>query len=444
MNHPHILLVCQSVQGNLNPSIQLATNLTCAGARVTIATPVSGFHKLKSQTPSNQNISFASFSDGHDDDANAILNPGYVDDVRNFGSKTLKALIQNLSEKGDYVNLVIYTLFLPFAAGVARELHVPSALFLIQSATLFWIYNQFCNSRDGIAILNDEIVDDSFWLELKGVTVFKYNDLPTFVLPTSPYFKDMVYVYQSHIKFLEEDPKSIVLVNSLDGLEPESMKTIKNAVVVGPLVGSTCLNKDRGSYFEWLDTKKEKSVVYVSFGSLAVLTKSQKVEVLYGLIESGKPFLMVLRDECDEEDVEIKGLKERIGENGLIVKWCSQMEVLRHRAIGCFVTHCGWNSTLESMVAGVAIVGCPQFSDQATNAKMVDEVWGNGVRAVVDENMVVGRDEIKRCLEVVMDGGDRAVGIREKVEKWKKVADESVKDGGCSMVNLKVFVESIV
>ncbi|CAH1436413.1 unnamed protein product [Lactuca virosa] len=120
------------------------------------------------------------------------------------------------------------------------------------------------------------------------------------------------------------------------------------------------------------------------------------------------------------------------------------MEVLRHGAVGCFVTHCGWNSTLESIVAGVAVVACPQFSDQPTNAKMVEEVWGNGVRAVVDEKMVVKREEMKRCLEAVMGGGERAEEIKKSVEKWKKVAMESVEDGGSSQINLKVFLESIL
>ncbi|GJV39868.1 crocetin glucosyltransferase, chloroplastic-like protein [Tanacetum coccineum] len=160
--------------------------------------------------------------------------------------------------------------------------------------------------------------------------------------------------------------------------------------MVGPLVSST-FSGNKGSSFEWLDSKKENSVVYVSFGSLAVLTKTQKVELLNGLMKSQRNFLLVLRDVGEDEDVEIKQLKEKVSEYGLIVGWCAQLEVLKHRAIGCFVTHCGWNSTLESLVAGVAIVGCPQFSDQTTNAKMVDEVWVNGVRAVLDERWLRNR-----------------------------------------------------
>ncbi|GKE89000.1 UDP-glycosyltransferase 75C1-like protein [Tanacetum coccineum] len=241
---------------------------------------------------------------------------------------------------------------------------------------------------------------------------------------------------------LEKDPNACVLVNTLDGLEPDSMKSIKNSIVVGPLVSST-FSGNKGSCLEWLDSKKENSVVYVSFGSLAVLTKTQKVELLHGLMKTQRSFLLVLRDVGEDEDVEIKQLKEKVSEYGLIVGWCAQLEVLKHPAIGCFVTHCGWNSTLESLVAGVAIVGCPQFSDQTTNAKMVEEVWGNGVRAVLDEEMVVKRDEIKRCVDVVMGGGKRAKEIRKNTEKWRKVATESVKDGGSLQTNLKLVLQNI-
>ncbi|GJR75535.1 UDP-glycosyltransferase 75C1-like protein [Tanacetum coccineum] len=407
--NPHVLLVCQSIQGHLNPAIELAKNLIRAGTRVTLTSTVSGFHKLKS-LPSIQGLSFASFSDGHDDDNNAIFNVGYVHDIKRVGSETLTSLIKTMSENDNKVKLLVYTLYLPFAGAVVRELNVPCALFFIQSATC--------------------------------LPLFKWGDLPTFVLPTSPYFTDMSYVYKYHLQLLEQDPNTWVLVNNLDGLEPDSMRSIKNAVVVGPLVSSS-FSGTRGSYFEWLDSKQENSVAYVSFGSLAKLTKTQKQELLIGLIESGRQFLLVLRDAGEEEDVEIKELKENVGDKGLIVGWCAQLKVLRHPAIRCFVTHCGWNSTLESLVVGVPVVACPQFSDQTTNAKMVEEVWGNGVRAVLDEEIVVRSDEIKRCLNVVMGGGDRAEEIRKNAEKWKKVAAESVKDGGLMQTNLKLFLESV-
>ncbi|KAI3518575.1 hypothetical protein L1887_07380 [Cichorium endivia] len=440
MSNPHVLLVSRHDYGHLNPTIELAKNFRLAGARVTVATTVSGFYKLKS-LPSLHGISCLSISDGHDDDINAGKIPGYVHDLKRVGSESLAGLIRTLSESGKQVTLLVYTLFLPWAAVVARELNVPSAILLIQSATCFSIYNRFCNSRDGIFVVNKDI-GTSVSMKLPGLPLMKWSDFPTFVLPTSPYFSDMLSVCQEHLQFLEDDPNPHVLINTMDGLEPESIKSIANAVVVGPLVPSS-LSSSQDPCFKWLDSKPENSVIYVSFGSTAVLSKAQKEEILHGLIGSCRPFLLVLRDDGEDEEEDIKELKEKIGDDGLVVGWCSQSEVLRHGAVGCFITHCGWNSTLESMVAGVAVVACPQFADQPTNAKMVEDVWGNGVRAFVDETMVVRREEVKRCLEVVMGGGARAEEIKKKVEKWKQVAVESVKDGGSSQINLKLFLDSI-
>lgn len=363
--------------------------------------------------------------------------PSYAQHFKRVGSQTLADLIQTLSKTGDPVTLVVYTLFLPWVALVARKQNLPSAVLLIQNATSFSVYNRLFNSRDGIFVLNRDI-GTSISLKLPGIPLFKWADFPTFALPTSPYFSNMVSGIQEQLQFLEVDPNpDCVLVNTIDGLEPDSVKSIPNATVIGPLV-SLSFSGDRGSYFQWLDSKTQKSVVYVSFGRTAVLSKTQKAELLHGLKDFGRPFLLVLLDAGEEKE-----LKETLGDRGLIVEWCSQMEVLRHPAIGCFVSHCGWNSTLEGMVAGVAVVGYPLQAEQRMNARMVEEVWGNGVRAVADEAMVVRSEEIKRCLEVVMDGGDKAEEINKMVEKWKKAAVESVKDGGSSHVNLKRFLESV-
>ncbi|KAI3794907.1 hypothetical protein L1987_37548 [Smallanthus sonchifolius] len=278
-------------------------------------------------------------------------------------------LIKTLSKTNNKVTLLVFTLFLPWAAFVARDLNVPSALLLIETATSFSIYKRFFNKRDGIFFANKDIDHTSISLKLPGLPLFKCVDFPTFALPTSPYFPDMSSVIKEHLQFLEENPNTHILVNSLNSLEPDSIESITNAVVIGPSVTAG---------------------------------------------------------------------EDKIGEQGLIVGWCSQTEVLRHCAIGCFVTQCGWNSVLESVVAGVAVVGCPLFADQTTNANMVEEVWGNGVR------MVVGREEIKRCLEVVMDGGERAEGIKREVEKWRKVAEESVKDGGSSMMVAVLYVYACI
>jgi UDP-glucoronosyl and UDP-glucosyl transferase len=112
-------------------------------------------------------------------------------------------------------------------------------------------------------------------------------------------------------------------------------------------------------------------------------------------ISSGKPFLWVVRS------TEVPKLPEGFAEmakRGIIVPWAPQLEILRHDAVGCFVTHFGWNSTLEAINFEVPMVAMPQWTDQLTNAKYIEAVWWVGLRVNADEKGSVGPNEIKRCV----------------------------------------------
>lgn len=124
------------------------------------------------------------------------------------------------------------------------------------------------------------------------------------------------------------------------------------------------------AYREWLDLKKTGSVVYISLGSMASLGKQQMEELAFGLIMSNSHFLWVVRpSEVDKLPQDFTSLAS---EKGLIVEWCHQPEVLAHHALACFVSHCGWNSTLEALSYGVPIVAMAQWVDQITNSKFIE------------------------------------------------------------------------
>ncbi|XVE81232.1 hypothetical protein DITRI_Ditri15bG0046600 [Diplodiscus trichospermus] len=127
----------------------------------------------------------------------------------------------------------------------------------------------------------------------------------------------------------------------------------------------------------------------------------------------------------------------------MIVPWCSQVEVLSHPSLGCFVTHCGWNSTLESLAAGVPVVAFPQWTDQGTNAKLIEDVWKTGVRVTANEERIVERDEIARCLDLVMEDRKTANEVRKNAEKWKDLAREAAMEGGSLDRNLEAFVDDV-
>lgn len=135
---------------------------------------------------------------------------------------------------------------------------------------------------------------------------------------------------------------------------------------------------------------------------------------------------------------------EELEKQGMLIQWCSQMEVLSHPSLGCFVTHCGWNSSIESLASGVPMIAFPQWADQGTNTNLIKDVWKTGARLMVNEEEIVTSDELKRCLELVMGDGEKGQEMRKNAKKWKILAKEALKEGGSSHKNLKNFVDEVI
>lgn len=413
-------------------------------------------------------LSYAAFSNRFDDGDRpaGVAADDPLLEMKLAGSRSLGDLITRLSSENP-VTCLIYTILLPWAAEVARLFHLPSVFLSIQSATTFAIYSKFFNSQDGFYRSSD------YTEHVESITLhddlppFESHDLPLFLLPNSPHFT-VTPTFREHIKILEDDPKACVLLNTFHVLEERSIGAIGSMklIPVGPLIPSAYVNgsessSDRdfgcdmfdrsGDYLQWLDSKPKSSVVYVSFGSMVVLKEGEVEEIFNVLVETNWPFLLVIRLTAESNDKDIAGsIANKMmnyldgQEQGLIVPWCSQVEVLSHPAVGCFVTHGGWNSTLESLAMGVPMVMCPHFSDQLTNAKMVDQVWKNGIRVMAGGggSGLVEREEIRRCVEVVMGDGRKGEEIRRNALKWKGLAMEALMEGGPSRTNLMNFMDS--
>ena len=345
---------------------------------------------------------------------------------------------------------------------MAREHHLPSALLWIQPAIVLDLYYYYFN---GFAnVISDETNDPSCLIQLPSLPLLTSRDLPSFLLASNTHTFALPTL-KVELEAVEKQTHPRVLVNTFDALEPEALTAIKelNLVGVGPLIPSAFLDgKDPSDksfggdliqaskdhyYIEWLNSKPESSVIYVSFGSVSVLTKPQTEELARALLDFGHPFLWVIRDTekngKEEEEIEKLSCREELEEKGMIVPWCSQVEVLSHPSVGCFVTHCGWNSSSESLASGVPMIGFPQWIDQGTNAKLIQDVWKTGVRVNVNEEGILESDEIKKCLELVMGSGERGEEIRRNAKKWKELAREAAKEGGSSYNNLKAFVDEI-
>lgn len=234
------------------------------------------------------------------------------------------------------------------------------------------------------------------------------------------------------------------------------MGKLFRVATIGPTVPSMYLDKrlendknygadlykpDSSLCMKWLNKQENRSVVYVSFGSWTAVEVEQTVEIASALKDGGFKFLWVVR-ESEMEKLPNRFLEETEGK-GLVVKWCSQLQVLAHVSVACFVTHCGFNSVLEALSQGVPMVGMPQWTDQITNAKFIEDVWGVGLRTKGDEKGIVRKENLESCLAAIMEGDDKGKEIRENAKRWKLSAREALENGGCSDKNIDLFVEDL-
>ncbi|KAK8621316.1 hypothetical protein V6N13_067751 [Hibiscus sabdariffa] len=263
-----------------------------------------------------------------------------------------------------------------------------------------------------------------------------------------------------------------VVVNSFHELEPAysehySKVMGRKAWFVGPV--SLCNNDkkdkaERGNApsisthecLRWLDSKKPNSVLYVCFGSIFRTRGARLNEIAKGLEASGQDFIWVVRKVDDDEEKEEwlpEGFEERIKGKGLIVRgWAAQVAILEHEAVGGFMSHCGWNSTIESIAAGVPMVTWPLCAEQFSNEKLVTDVLkiGVGVGAKVwrrwtDESVAEGEismEDIERAVSRVMVGeeGDE---MRNRARELKNVAREAVDEGGSSYSDMNALLDDL-
>ncbi|BFG35943.1 hypothetical protein CerSpe_222170 [Prunus speciosa] len=195
---------------------------------------------------------------------------------------------------------------------------------------------------------------------------------------------------------------------------------------------------------EWLNTKPNGSVLFVSFGSYVLVTKNDIEEIAHGLLLSKVNFIWVLRPNTtsyDETYILPVGFENEIKDRGLMVPWCSQIEVLSHPATGGFLTHCGWNSILESMWCGVPILCFPLWTDQVTNRKLVVDDWGIGLN-LSDRVKPITGVEVAEKINRLMSGklGD---GLQKQSKKIKQTLEDALAVNGSSQKNLSQFIGDV-
>ncbi|GJV40277.1 hydroquinone glucosyltransferase-like protein [Tanacetum coccineum] len=250
-----------------------------------------------------------------------------------------------------------------------------------------------------------------------------------------------------------------VLVNSFYELEPSAFKALEEGewckpevYSVGPLIrpGSKNQTGDGIECLKWLDKQPVGSVLFVSFGSGGTLSQHQLNELAFGLEQSGQRFVWVVKSPHEKSNASYfnaqshldpfgflpDGFLDRVKDQGLVVaSWVPQIEILSHGSTGGFLTHCGWNSILESVVNGVPMIAWPLFAEQRMNAVLLTDGLGVAYRVKVDEKGLVGRDEIDKCVRNLIAGEDGRK-MKLKVSELKDLAVMAMSQDGSSTKSL--------
>ncbi|KAL5700519.1 7-deoxyloganetic acid glucosyltransferase [Ranunculus cassubicifolius] len=463
----HVVVFPAPAQGHVNSMLKLAELLCLSNLHVTFVNTEHYHHRLLKYTDVQARFSvfplfrFETVPDGFPDYhprsiayANEMLEK--FQSVMQPAFKQL--LVSDHMKSRPPVTCIIADGLMGASIDVANELKIPSIAFRTASACHLW--SCFCYQKlvDAGEIPFDDADLDKLVTSIPGMETFlRKRDFPSFYRA-----KDLSdqFLQVATTATMSSTRASATIHNTFDDLEGPILSTMAphfpKSYTIGPLhahlsyrlslesspsISSNSLWEVDRSCMSWLDSQPSKSVVYVSFGSIVSMTHVQMLEFWYGLVNSGKRFLWVIRPNSvteNEEDIKIPAyLTEGTKEKGYMVGWCPQEEVLVHPAVAGFVTHSGWNSTLESIVAGIPMVCWPHVGDQPINSRFVEEVWRIGL----DMKDTCDRSTVEMMVNDLMDHKRDELMI--SMGKMSEMARKSVSKGGSSYSNLDALIEDI-
>ncbi|WMV52095.1 hypothetical protein MTR67_045480 [Solanum verrucosum] len=338
-----------------------------------------------------------------------------------------------LQELKPWPSCVISDMCFPWTTNVAHKFNMPRIVF----------HGMCCFSL--LCLLNlrnweeyEKIESDTEYFQVPGLfdkIELNKAQLVNILWATDENMKEIL----DQMKKAEDEAYGIV-VNSFEDLEKEGNKA----------------SIDEHKCLSWLDSWEQDSVLFVCLGSLSRLSTSQMVELGLGLESSKRPFIWVVRHMSDEfknwlveEDFE-----ERVKGQGLLIHgWAPQVLILSHPSIGAFLTHCGWNSSLEGITAGVAMITWPMFAEQFINERLIVNVIKTGVKAGTESPVMFGeeeklgkqvsKDDIKKVIEEVMGEEMEGEMRRKRAKELGEKAKRAMEEGGSSYLNLTQLIQDV-
>ncbi|XP_002519439.2 UDP-glycosyltransferase 73C1 [Ricinus communis] len=379
----------------------------------------------------------------------------------NWLQEPVERLVQELNPRP---SCIISDMCLPYTGQLASKLGVPRIVFNGSCCFCMLCTDRIYNSR----MLEDIKSESEYFVvpELPHHIEFTKEQLPGAMI-------DMGYFGQQIVA--AETVTYGIIINSFEEMESayvQEYKKVRGDKVwcIGPvsLCNKDNLDKvergDKASIQEsdcttFLDSQRPGSVIYVCFGSLCNLVTSQLIELALGLEASKKPFIWVIRGKGKSKELENwineDGFEERTKERGIIIRgWAPQVVILSHPSVGGFLTHCGWNSTLEGISAGLPMVTWPLFADQFCNERLVVDVLKIGVEVGAKVTIRWGQEEkigvtvkkenVTRAINRLMDEGEESEERRERAKELSRMAKEAMEEKGSSYLNMKLLIQDIM
>ncbi|CAN6205399.1 unnamed protein product [Urochloa humidicola] len=459
----HVLVFPWPLQGHINCMLHFATGLAGAGVHVTFLHTEHNLRRLArdpSSAAASPRLRFLSVPDGLPND-----HPRSVGDLMELDASlqatatgAYRSLLSSLSSASDAaaggfppVTCVVADGLLPWGIDISQELGIPALSFRTSSACSFLAYLSvpelfrrgelpFPAGGGGL----DEPVRG-----VPGMEGFlRRRDLPVQCRRQGDTDEDVDPMLHALVDATLQSGKARALIlNTAASLEHAALAHIaphmRDVFAIGPLhamhpTPSGSLWREDDGCMAWLDGQEDKSVVYVSLGSLAVISHEQFTEFLSGLVAAGYPFLWVLRPNMVgvSQDVVLQEVARATtgdsGKHARIVAWAPQRDVLRHRAVRCFLTHAGWNSTLEAVVEGMPMVCWPFFTDQQINSRFVGAVWRNGL----DMKDLCERGVVERMVREAMESAE----IKRSARALAQQVRRDISTGGSSATEFERLV----
>ncbi|KAH9687189.1 UDP-glycosyltransferase 83A1 [Citrus sinensis] len=490
MSRPHVLVMPAPAQGHIIPLLEFSQCLANHGIRVTfvitdydhkrVVESLEGKNDLVEQTH------LVSIPDGMEpwEDRNDLGK--LIEKVLQVMPGKLEELIEEINSREDEkLDCFIADGYMAWSMEVAKKMNVRGALFWPSSAAsvalLFHIPK----------LIDDGIIDSHGMIPCHLIPYFPpanfnfdachsssllYAAVIFFVLYSTsgtPMSKQMFRIapnmpemnsrdcFWAHIgdlttqkiffDLLDRNTRAMTaikfqLCHSTYELESEAFTTFPELLPIGPLLASNRLGNTAGHFWredssclEWLDQQQPSSVIYAAFGSFTILDQVQFQELALGLELCNRPFLWVVRPDIttDANDRYPEGFQERVAARGRMIGWAPQQKVLNHPSIACFLSHCGWNSTMEGVSNGIPFLCWPYFAEQFLNERYICDIWKVGLRFDKNENGIIGREEIKNKVEQVLGDQD----FEARALKLKGKAMNCIREGGSSRKTFQNFLE---